>query len=57
MHLPSYGAGAIRSEGKDPRRPQKNATKFKSRESRLNLYVGKATWVTNSEKRLQTWGC
>ena len=40
MHLPAYSAGAIRSEGEVPRRVQKNATKFKSRESRLNLIRG-----------------
>ena len=43
MHLPAYGASTIRSEGEDPRRLHKNVTKVKSRESRLNLYAGKAT--------------
>ena len=43
MHFLADGAGAIRSEGEDPRRLQKDATKFKSRESKLNLYAGKVT--------------
>ena len=43
MHLPAYGAGAIRSEGEDHRRLQENAKKFESREFNLNSHAGKAT--------------
>ena len=40
MHLPAYGAGAMRSEGEDPRRLQKNTIKFKSKRVQVEFTRG-----------------